>query len=176
MAAPIRPDGVQAFGKEKWVWVTTLANPAAPTAAEINAASSLDLSGVLYAEQFEGVTIDTSRVTAPRRVMDTTLLSRLGTSTHNLSDLVYAVQPQAASGSDGKKAFETLDEGALGYAIHVPGVDPDEDVAAGDFVTVIPGELGEPNLTKTSNGEEGEFAVRQPVGVTGAVHTLVPVV
>lgn len=175
MTAPIRPDGVSAFANEKWIFVKTIANKLAPTATEINHATAFDLTGVLYAEQFEGPTAESSRVTEPRRVMDSTVTQRSGITTYSISDLFYAIQPQAAAASDGKKAYEALDNGTTGYVVHVPGVEPDHTVVADDFVVVIPVVTQEGVLVKTSNGEEAQYAIRQPVDVTGSIATLVEV-
>lgn len=169
MAAPIRPNGVQTFGKEKWSFVTTIANKNAPTAAEINAASSLDISGFLYSEGFEGFNAEPSRVNAPRRVLDTVVNQSLGTTTFSMSDLLYSYDPQAAAASDGKKALEKLVEGTTGYFVRRLGIDADTDFAAGQFVDVVPVALGPQVPVKTSSGEEGEAAIRQAVSVTGEI-------
>lgn len=168
MAAPVRPAGVSAFGNEKWIFVTTIADKDAPDATEVNHVSNaLDISGYLYADSFDGPSADTSRVTAPRRVMDQTQLAALGTTTFNMGDLVYMVDPQAAGGSDGKDAYEFLDDNLTGFLVNAPGFDPDTDLTAGDFVVVYPARLGPKVITRTGTGEDGEFAVRQAVGITG---------
>ena len=50
MAAPINPTGVGVQGNYKVVWVETLTSLTSPSAAEINAGTSLDVSYYLYAD------------------------------------------------------------------------------------------------------------------------------
>lgn len=169
MAAPIRANGVQTFGKEKWVFVPTIANKTAPTATEVTAGTVLDVTGYLYADGFEGFGADTSRVSAPRRILDTIQNQTLGTTTFNMGDLSYMYDPQAAPGSDGKKALEKLVEGATGYFVRRFGIDADDDLASGQYVDVVPVELGPQVAVKTSTDETGEAAIRQAVSVTGSV-------
>lgn len=174
MAAPVRPAGVSAFGNEKWIFVTTIADKDAPDATEVNHVSNaLDISGYLYADSFDGPSADTSRVTAPRRVMDQTQLAALGTTTYNMGDLVYMVGPQAAGGADGKKAYEFLDDNLTGFLVHAPGFDPDTDLDVGDFVIVYPAKLGPKVMTKTGNGEDGQYAIRQAVEVSNTPSAIV---
>lgn len=169
MAAPLRPNGVQTFGKEKWVWVPTIADPTAPTITELTAGTTLDITGFLYADGFEGFGADTSRVNAPRRVLDTVQYQTLGTTTFNMGDLQYQYGPQAAALSDEKKALETLVEGAAGWLVRRFGIDADTDLAAGQFVDVGPAELGPQVPVKTAADETGEASIQQAVSITGAV-------
>ena len=174
MAAPINPAGVGVQGNYKVIWVETLANPDAPTAAEINGATSLDVSYYLYENGWTpGVT--SNRVTAPRRLASRKSQERFGTTTETLGDLVYVVNPQAPAGSDGKKAYEALTEGSTGYFVERPGEDADGDIAASDFVNVYPVELGAQVITGDTTDEAAEFQVTQPVSVTGTRRQLVAV-
>lgn len=166
MAAPVRPAGVKAFGKEKYVFVPTIANVAAPTLAEVTGASSLDLTGYLYVEGFDGVTADTGRVTAPRRLSDTTTFESMGTTSYTISDLTYAFDPQAAALSNGKKAFEKLPEGTTGYLVRRRGIDRNTDMATGQFVSVFPVAFGAQTEVLTSTDEAGEVAIRQGAAIT----------
>ena len=174
MAAPINPNGVGVQGNIKVIWVETIANKEAPTAAEINAGTSLDVSYYLYENGWApGVT--SNRVSAPRRLASTTVTERFGTTTETLGDLIYLVDPQAAAGSDGKKAYEALIEGSTGYFVERPGDDADTDIAAGDFVIVRPVQLGRQLITGDPSDEAAEFQVTQPVSQTGTASALVAV-
>lgn len=168
MAAPIRPAGTSAFGHEKWIYVASVANmEAVDLSSEVGGADSLDLTGYFYADGFDGPGADTSRVTAPRRLLDQTLLSKLGATTHTFGDLLYSIDPQAAALSNAKKAYEKLVPGSDGVLLWAPGVeDPNDDLVAGDFVIPYAAEFGPQIITRTSTGEEGEFAVRQAVSLT----------
>lgn len=177
MAAPIRPAGTSIFGRQKWLWVATIADPTAPDlSAEIGAVTTVDLSGFLYVDGFDGPGADTSRVTAPRRVMDQTLLSALGATTYTMGDLIYAVDPQAAANSDEKLAYETLTEGEEGWLVYAPGVDPDVDLTAGKFVLPFQVALGPQVATQTSTDEAGEFAIKQGVALLSTPPGLVAIV
>lgn len=167
MAAPINPAGVGAYGKEKWIWVETLTDPAAPSLAELQAASSLDISCYLY-EGGAGLSANTTKVTRPRRLCSVEQYESNGPTTWTMSDLSYAVDPQAASATDGKKAVEALAEGSTGYLVRRQGggaADAD-NLATGQFVDVVPVELGVPVYAKTGDGAEAEFSVQQAVSVT----------
>lgn len=177
MAAPIRPAGVSAFGNEKWIVVPkgVILDPENPTEDEINDPTALDISGFLYVDGFDGLTSDTTRVNAPRRIMDRSQNQSLGTTTRTMGDLIYTLSPQSADNSDEKKAYTTLLEGLEFDLVWGPGLDKDADVAGGDFVKVIPITLGPQDETTTGRGEEGEFAVRQAVGITDIPTRLVEV-
>ena len=116
-----------------------------------------------------------NRVSAPRRLASTTVTERFGTTTETLGDLIYLVDPQAAAGSDGKKAYEALIEGSTGYFVERPGDDADTDIAAGDFVIVRPVQLGRQLITGDPSDEAAEFQVTQPVSQTGTASALVAV-
>lgn len=174
MVAPINPNGVGVQGNVKVVWVETLTTPTAPSAAEINAGTSLDVSYYLY-EGGWAPGVNSNRVTAKRRLASRKSVERFGTTTETLGDLVYTVDPQSAAGSNGKKAYEAFAEGSTGYFVERPGKDADTDIAAGDFVTVYPVELGAQVITGDTADEAAEFQVTQPVSVTGTRNQLVTV-
>jgi hypothetical protein len=164
MTAPVRPNGVQAFGKEKWAYTPTIASTSLiPTTAEATSASGIDLSGYLYADGFDGVTAEPTRNTAPRRLADTQVYDTLGTTSFGVSDLNYAFDPQAAALSNGKKAYEKLPEGTSGYLIRRLGIDRNTDFATGQFVDVIPVTFGPQTVVKTGTDESAEVAIRQAV-------------
>lgn len=173
MAAPIRPAGAKTFGKEKWVFVPTLANPAAPaTATELTAASALDVSCYFYSSSGKP-DVSQDRVTPPPRICDTQQYEAMGLGKWQGGDLHYAVDPQAAAGSDGKKALEKFPEGTTGYLVQRLGVDVDTDFAAGQFVSVYPVELGTPVVTNEGDGEAAEAAIKQAFAITAKPETLV---
>jgi hypothetical protein len=51
------------------------------------------------------------------------------------------------------------------------GLDADTDLAAGQFIDLVPVELGPQVPVKTASDETGEAAIRQAVAVTGAIKT-----
>ena len=166
MAEPIRPTAAKTFGRTNWIYVPAIANTSAPTAAEINSASGLDITNMLYADAFGGVTAEPTRVTAPSRVGDTESYDAFGRTTYGIEDLVYSFDPQAAGGADGKKAKEKFAEGTTGYLVKRTNVAKATTPAAGQFVSVYPVVMGAQLEVETGDGESAESAIRQPVSVT----------
>lgn len=166
MAAPIRPAGVKAYLKDKWVFVPTLTSTTAPSLAELNAASALDISLMMY-ESSARPSQSTNMARAPRRLGDGATYEFVGESQASIGELRYSFAPQAAALSDGKKAFEKFPAGTTGYLVNRLGIDRNTDLATGQFVTVYPVEFGEQHETTEGDGEGAEVAIVQPVAQTG---------
>lgn len=165
MTAPIRPASTKTYGKEKWSFVATIASIASPTALEINAGTSLDVSCYLF-DSSDRPTQNTNRVTRERRICDKASFEQIGTTTYGGGNLMYAVDPQAAALSDGKKAFEKLPEGTVGFLVRRLGIDVNTDFAVGQFVDVFPIEVGPQMPTRQGDGESSEAAITQAFAVT----------
>lgn len=165
MAAPIKPALVRAFGNDSWAWVPAIANVAAPTALELEAATAFNLSCSLFGEQ-EGLTASTEKVTLPRRLCETETFESNGPTAYSMSDLQVSLSPQAASGADGKKAWESLDDNAAGFLVRRQGKAATDVFAAGDFVDVVPAQLGVKVPTKTGTGADGVYAFTVAVSIT----------
>lgn len=168
MAAPITPAKKLANGKDHWWIVPAVAVTTAPTVAEVNSASGLNITGVLLSD-YEGLTASTEKVTLPRVMLETTETEINGTTTVSAGDMVITFQPQAAAATDGKKAFELLDAGYVGFAIRRQDVqDTASDAAtAGQFVDVVPIDISTAIPGKTSVGPDGIYMFTAPVSVTG---------
>lgn len=162
----IMPEGVPTLGNTAVKWVASIADAESPALTEVNATApgSLDISLYLLAENWEPGQ-DTGRGTPPRRLGQRKQYERFNTTTQNLADLRYVVNPQGAAGSDGKKAYETLTEGLNGYFVERLGLDAKTSAwAAGQFVNVIPVTLG-PRLIVGDTDENGDYTVMQPVSI-----------
>lgn len=159
MAAPIKPQKVQANGKDAWWWVPAIADITDPVITEINHASALNITCYLLAEQ-EGVTSTVEKVRLARLLCETTTTEGLGETTWSLSDIQGVFDPQAAAGSDGKKAWELFDTGASGYLVRRQGVVSitDAAVATGDFVDVFQVDVSPATPTKTSTDASGIYS------------------
>lgn len=168
MAAPITPAKKLANGKDHWWVVPAVALSTAPTVAEVNAALGLNITGVLLSD-YEDITSSTDKVTLPRVMLETTETEINGTTTVTAGDLVCTFQPQGTAGSDGKKAFELLDAGYVGFAIRRQDVanTASDAVTAGQFVDVVPVDIAPAIPGKTSTGPDGIYVFRAPVSVTG---------
>lgn len=165
MAAPITPAKKLANGKDHWWLVTTIANPAAPTAAEINA--GLNITGCLLAD-YEGLSASTEKVTLPRVMLETTDTEINGTTTVSAADMTLTLQPQAAAGSDGKKAYEKVKNGFVGYAVRRQDIlnTASDAVTAGQFVDVLGVDITVAIPNKSSTGTDAIYTVTVPVSVT----------
>ena len=166
MAAPIKPALKRAYGNDSWGFVTAIANIGTPTLAELTAVSGFNLSCSLFGEQ-EGVTSNQEKVTLPRILCETEQYEVNGSTTYAMSDLMVSFDPQAAAGSDGKKAWATLADNLNGFLWRRQGVTATADLAAGQFVDIIPVQLGVKTPSKTGTGAEGVYAFTQPASVTG---------
>lgn len=170
MVAPSKPQLVTANGKDSWFFVPAVADKTAPTVAEVNAATGLNISCYLWSD-FEGLTSSTGKVTLPRLLCELNTYEANDVTTFTVSDLDFAFAPQAASGSDGKKAWEKFQAGGLtGYLIRRQGITADQatpEATAGQFVDVMPVDIGKAVPGKTSTGADGVYRATAPVAITG---------
>lgn len=166
MAAPIRPASSKAFQREKWVYVPAIANIEAPTLAELNAATGLDVSCYLFASSGKP-TQNTNLVTRERRLCDGAQYQQVGTTTYEGGDMLAAFDPQAVAASDGKKAYEKFPEGTSGFLVRRLGVAVGTDFSAGQFVDSFPVEFGPPMPTTAGDGESAENAFMSRFAITG---------
>lgn len=170
MVAPPKPQLVTANGKDSWFFVPAIANKTAPTAAEVNAAAGMNISCYLWAE-FEGVTSSTGKVTLPRLLCEVNQYEANDVTTFTSTDLDFAMAPQAAAASDGKKAWDKFKAGGLsGFLVRRQGITADQtasEAAAGQFVDVIPVEVGKAVPGKTSTDSSGAYRATAPVAITG---------
>lgn len=166
MAAPLKPQKVTANGKDSWWVVPAIANIAAPTLAEINAVSGLNVSCFLLAEQ-EGVSGSAEKVRLARLLCETTTTEGLGEQTWSLADLQGVFDPQGASGSDGKKAWAMLKDGFDGFLVRRQAVVAlaDAAVTAGQFVDVFKVETGIATPGKSANDASGIYTFMAPVAL-----------
>lgn len=164
----IYPEGVSTLGNTKHIWVASIADPEAPTLAELTAAApgALDISCALYAGVF-APTQSVNRAAAPRRSCERDQFERTTSVTRSVPDISYAISPQAAAGSDGKKAYETLAEGKVGFIVERMGLDArTSDLATGQFVNVYSVTLG-PALIVAPNEDGSEYQVTQAIDLNG---------
>lgn len=168
MAAPIKPQKKTANGKDSWWLVPAIADQDAPTLTEVNAVTGLNISCYLLAEQ-EGVTGTTEKVALARLLCETTTTEGIGETTFSMADVTVVFDPQAASGSDGKKAWEKIKDGYTGFAVRRQGVRAldDASVTAGQFLDVIPVEVGPATPGKSANDASGIYTATAAVAITG---------
>lgn len=170
MVAPSKPQLVTANGKDSWFFVPAVANKTAPTVAEVNAATGLNISCYLWSD-FEGLSSSTGKVTLPRLLCELNTYEANDVTTFTVADLDFAFAPQAAAASDGKKAWDKFKAGGLtGFLVRRQGIVADQsapEAAAGQFVDVMPVEIGKAVPGKTGTDAAGVYRATAPVAITG---------
>jgi hypothetical protein len=166
MAAPTRPTPTKAFGAEKWSFVPTIANTAAPTLAEVNAAGALDVTKMFFASSARP-DASANLAKAERRLGDVESFEFVGETSYTMGEVRYSFNPQGAALSTGVLAFEKLPQGTTGFLVRRLGINRDTDYATGQFVSVFPVEFGPQVETTEGDGESAEVAIKQGVAVTG---------
>lgn len=158
MAEPLRPAPTKLYGRDNWVLIPTVADINAITATEWNAASSLDITRILF-DTTSKPTQSTNRVTAARRLGDTRLGEFIGTSTVTGGDMVYAFAAQGAAMSDGKKLYEKIPEGTTAVLANRRGLGRATNAAAGQFYNAYGVEFGPSFPADAGDGEAAESAM-----------------
>lgn len=174
MAAPIKAGVQPSFGNDSWGFVTAIEDIQNPTLEELEAAGGYNLSCSLFREQ-EGLTGTTEKVTLPALLCETDSYEAAGSTSWSMSDLSVVLHPQGAAASDGKKAWETLTDGLDGFLWQRQGVSASDELEAGQFVNIVPVQLGTKVPGKTSTGADGAYNFTQPVSVTGRPALLVEI-
>lgn len=161
MVAPSKPQKVQANGKDSWFWVPAIADMTEPTILEINAVTGVNISCYLLAEQ-EGVTSNVEKVRLARLLCETSTTEGLGEQSWSLADIQGVFDPQAASGSDGKKAWELFQDPINpGFLVRRQGVvayQATPEAATGQFFDVFQVEASKATPGKTSNDASGIYS------------------
>lgn len=166
MAAPLRPPSTKAYGRESWIFVPTVASIAAPTAAEVNSASGLDISCMLFAATGRP-TKNTNLVDRERRICDTVIYQQIGNTTYAGGEMLAAFDQQGAAASNGVKAWEKFPEGTTGYLIRRLGIAVATTPIATQFVDVFPVEFGPPMPIVQGDGESAEVGFSSTFAITG---------
>lgn len=165
--AVIKPQKRAAFGRDSWGFAPLVADLSAPKITELNAVSGLNLSCFLQGEQ-EGITGTTEKVALTRLLCETETYEFTGTTTFAMADLMAAFDPQAAAGSDGKKAWEVLEDHIEGVLWRRLGIPIDNDLEVGQFVDLVPVQLGRKTPTKSATDAGGITAFTQSVAITAS--------
>lgn len=178
MTEPLRPDPAKTYGRENWIFIPTIASTTlAPTVAEATAASALDITRIAFAGATPELGSTTNRARQERRAGDTESFEYIGETQYEGGDAVMQVSPQAASGADGKKAWEKFAAGGVtGYIAKREDVARATAVTAGQFLTsVYPVEFGPGIPMKQGDAEAAQSAFRCTFAVTGQPKFMVAV-
>lgn len=146
------------------VWIVmTLANPAAPTVAEINAGTTIDATCYLT----NGFNPDASTATiTDDRLCLAQVLEDKGTTTWSIDDLEYIYDVQNAA-SLSNKLYAALPEGATPFIVARYGMNVDTAAIAGQKVDVFPSKVGPARKLPPERNTKGR--VRQKPFVNGPV-------
>lgn len=145
------PPGIDSDGADLVAFVPTLADPSAPTLAELSASGAI-LFGCYLTGTFEpSADQDTQE---DKRYCSQDTAETAGKTKWKIGDLEYIVDPQNPS-SESNKAAMALVDGLSGYFVRRMGKDVASapTFAANDYVEVFSGTLG-PQVTMP--GESGQ--------------------
>ena len=166
MAAPIKP-GLHSVLQRNSYWLVPALT--GPKKTEIEAVGGLYITCFLTEEGSTGWTVSFNKGTAPRLICNATTPEIKLPSTTQGADLIGAVDPQAASGANDKKAFEFLRNGFTGYMVRRHNVlnNAADTVTVGEFVDYAPVDITEAIIDQTATGAEGVYVFKAGVSVTG---------
>lgn len=177
MAAPIKP-GLHNVLQMNSYWLVPALTQLTPKKTEIEAVGGLYITCFLTEEGSTGWTVQFNKGTAPRLICNATTPEILLPSTTQGADLVGAVDPQAASGANDKKAFEFLRNGYTGYMVRRQNVlnNAADTATVGEFVDSVPVDIAPAFIDQTAQSAEGVYVFRAGVAVTGDPVTNVAVI
>lgn len=171
MTAIAKYAGDRVFANKRTFWVKTLTE-AAPTALEIKAGTSVELSMFLYADGTGRGGADVGRADSPRRLGSSQTNEYFSTVKRTYGDLLYSEKFQLDDTDPANKARATLLAWEEGYIVEFPGLSPEDPdasdgPAAGDKGRWYKAQLGPQIDDQTGDAEGDEFGIRQPVSVFG---------
>jgi hypothetical protein len=160
-----------ADGNTKVVFVPTLADPAAPSLAELTGASAVELSCYLTGSGLSP-SIKEDTVT-DERLCSTQTFEQPGRKTDSL-EIEYIDNTNSPNEATSNKATDTLTEGTTGYLVVRRGVDYETAFAAtSQKVTVYPvTAMTQNELPPEANSVQ---KISQKLAVTGAVRRRVTI-
>ena len=166
MADPIKPGLHSALQMTSFWLIPALSNP--PKKTEVESASGLYITCFLT-EENTGWTVQFNKGTAPRLLCNRTQPEVLLPTTTQGVDIVGAVDPQAASNHDDKKAFEFLRNGFTGFMARRQNKanDLSDTVEVGEFLDARPVKITPAVIDQSAQTAEGVYVFKAGVAVTG---------
>lgn len=159
------PDGVRSRGNESVIFVATIADPEAPTVAELTAVTSVNVSCFLtgFAPQVSQESAEDIRLCSEQIFEDP------GDVQVSIDNIEYVYYPQATAPAATNKAYELLKNGTTGYLVDRRGLNARTvAIAAAQLVDVYPVRLGEQARMPLDPGQQGgKFRITQKPFVTG---------
>lgn len=155
----VEPLGITAAGNAALIWVPAIANPAAPTVAELSAGLNVSCAIEGWAPSVQQDTVER------RRYCDKTTTERLGTAKWSVEPIIYDYSPQAPSDTGDYRAYATLAPGTTGYLVDRRGIPAKDTIAATQIVDIYPVELGAQSRVPVDETEGATLRVSQQVAV-----------
>jgi hypothetical protein len=159
------PDGVDAQGNESVVWVPVLADPTAPTIAELNAATSINISCSIraFSPNAEQSTSEDIRHCSRET------FENPGRVKWTIDDVEFIDDPQADPTGD--YLHKSIERGDLGHIVRRRGFDAQtEPYAVGQKVTVFPVIAGQQiDQPVDASAEGSKFTYKQKFFISGPV-------
>lgn len=159
--APIVLDGVSSNETVSLWWVPSIADPTAPTVAELTAATSTKLECLLTQTFSPDATVEKAQL---RRMCSREVRERNGLVTRTIGDLVGVYDPQDLAAAV-SKAYVALTPGATGFLVARWGVQVDTPPTAAQLVDVIGSEIG--FRAKIAAADNDELQFKAGVSVSG---------
>jgi hypothetical protein len=160
------PDGVRSRGNESVIFVTTLADPEAPTVAELTSTTlaanvSCYLSG--FAPNGSQDSAEDTRLCSEQTFEDP------GDVAMSIDNIEYIYYPQAAPADPNNKPYDLMKNGVAGYLVDRRGLNARTvAVAAAQIVDVYQVRLGEQFRMPLDPGQQGgKFRITQKPFVIG---------
>ena len=167
MAEPLRPNAAKLYTRENWYFVETIASATlAPSVIELTALSTLDFTNIGFREGAPNPEQETNLVDQNPRIGDANLFQFVGETKYNGGPVTLQFNPQGVAAGVDVKAWELLNNGAVGFMVHRMNIPKDLDPAAGQFVDVLPCEYGPFMPTRSGEGEGAEAAMVGTYAIT----------
>lgn len=163
----LNPVKKRSFGNDSWGWAPSVANLLLPKITELQATGGFNLSCSLLRDQ-EGLSASTEQVTLDAVLCEMESFQVQGTTTYSMPDLRISFDPQGDDESDGRLAWETLEDGAEGVLWRRQGKRATTDLAIGDRVDLVPASLGIKIPGKSSNEAAGIYVFTQTASIVSA--------
>lgn len=160
--APLDPPGIDAAGMSKLAFVPAIADPSAPTAAEIKAGTDLSCALYNFVPSTEQNTVTRTKYCYKQAA------ESLGRATTTIEAIEYDYNPQNLEDPD-YAYYTALEPGTSGYIVDRRGLDArTDDWAAEQLVDVYPVTLGARGRVAVDANAEGEkLRTRQSIAVRG---------
>lgn len=168
MAEPLRPAATKAYGRTNLLLIPTWAGFAAgtgPTVAEINSASGLDVTNIVFNDGAPMPDTSTNIVEQQRRYGDQKVREFIGETRVSGGQMEYALASQAAPAADGVKLWELIPDGTIMYLVRRLGVVRATTPIATHRVTGWQIEFGPSFEMPRGEGENAEAAARTTFAV-----------